>query len=113
MAQDKSPASTAQGKSPTSDELQAQLTTLRQEIGSITETLTAMAKTQKEGLADAAHRGYEQVRDRGADAISSAQQKATELNDQAHEFVHEKPGLALGIAAALGFAVGVLATSRR
>lgn len=103
----------AQGKTPDSEDLQAQVAILRQDIASITETLGAMAKAQKDGLTDAAQKRYEEARARGADAISSAQAQANALNAQAHEFVHDKPGLSLGIAAALGFMVGILTTSRR
>lgn len=103
----------AQSKTPDSDDLNAQIATLRQDIASITDTLGAMAKAQKDSMSEAAQKRYDQARARGADAISSAQAQANALNEQAHEFVQEKPALSLGMAAGLGFLVGVLTTSRR
>lgn len=103
----------AQSKTPDSDDLNAQIATLRQDIASITDTLGAMAKAQKDSMSEAAQKRYDQARARGADAISSAQTQANALNEQAHEFVQEKPALSLGMAAGLGFLVGVLTTSRR
>ncbi|MFX0545090.1 DUF883 family protein [Roseovarius sp. S1116L3] len=103
----------AQTKSPDSEDLQAQIATLRKDLAGITETLGAMAKAQKDGMTEAAAKRYDEARARGADALNSAQAQANALNAQAHEFVHEKPALSLGMAAALGFVVGILSTSRR
>ncbi|SEL17282.1 DUF883 family protein [Roseovarius nanhaiticus] len=103
----------AQTKSPDSEDLQKQIATLRQDLAGITETLGAMAKAQKEGMTDAAQKRFEDARARGADAINSAQAQANALNAQAHDFVQEKPALSLGMAAALGFVVGILSTNRR
>lgn len=102
----------AQSK-PDADDLHAQITILRNDIASITDTLGAMAKAQKDGMAEAAQKRFNDARARGADALSTAQAQAAALNEQAHEFVHEKPALSLGMAAALGFVVGILSTSRR
>lgn len=104
----------AQGKNaPDSEDLQTQVAILREDIKTITETLGEMAKAQRDDLTQAAQRRFDDARLRGARAVSSAQAQAHALNDQAHEFVQEKPGLSLGIAAALGFIVGILSTSRR
>jgi ElaB/YqjD/DUF883 family membrane-anchored ribosome-binding protein len=78
-----------------------------------TDTLGAIAKAQKGGMTDAAQKQIDKARARGADASSSAQAQANALNDQAHELVQEKPALSLGMAAALGFVVGILSTSCR
>ena len=102
----------AQSK-PDADDLHAQITILRNDIASITDTLGAMAKAQKDSMTETAQKRYNEARARGADAFSSAQAQAAALNEQAHEFVHEKPALSLGMAAALGFVVGILTTSRR
>ncbi len=106
MAQNKTTA-------PDSEDLQAQIALLRQDISAITETLGEMAKAQREDLTEAAQRRVDAARARGAQAVSTAQAQASALNAQAHEFVYEKPGLSLGIAAALGFVVGILTTARR
>ncbi|HEY9038279.1 MAG TPA: hypothetical protein VIN05_04960 [Roseovarius sp.] len=98
---------------PDTDDLQDQIATLRQDIGAITETLGQMAKAQRDNMTDAAQKKFDEARARGADAITAAQAQANALNAQAHEFVQEKPALSLGMAAALGFVVGILTTSRR
>ncbi|MEI4260807.1 DUF883 family protein [Roseovarius sp. D0-M9] len=103
----------AQNKSPDSEDLQAQIAILRDDIASITDTLGAMAKAQKEGMTEAAQKRFDEARARGTNAINSAQAQADALNAQAHEFVHDKPALSLGMAAALGFVVGILTTNRR
>ncbi|MFD0859069.1 DUF883 family protein [Roseovarius aquimarinus] len=103
----------AQTKNPDTEDLQKQIATLRQDLAGITETLGAMAKAQKDGMTEAAQRKYEKARAQGADALHSAQAQANALNAQAQEFVQEKPALSLGMAAALGFVVGILSTSRR
>lgn len=103
----------AQTKSPDSEDLQKQIATLRQDLAGITDTLSAMAKAQKEGMTEAAQKRFDDARARGADAVGQAQAHADAVNAQAHEFVRDKPGLSLGMAAALGFAVGILTTSRR
>lgn len=106
MAQNKSTA-------PDSDDLHAQIATLRQDIGAITETLGEMARAQREGMTEAAQKRFDEARARGADAVSAAQTQVNAMNAQAHDFVQEKPGLSLGMAAALGFVVGILSTSSR
>lgn len=98
---------------PDTDDLHAQIATLREDIGTITETLAAMAKAQKDGLTASAQKQMEAARARGQDTLAAAQAQANALNEQAHEFVQEKPALSLGMAAALGFVVGILSTSRR
>jgi ElaB/YqjD/DUF883 family membrane-anchored ribosome-binding protein len=103
----------AQTKSPDSEDLQKQIATLRQDMAGITESLGAMAKAQKEGMTEAAQKRFDDARTRGADAINSAQAQANALNAQTNDFVQEKPALSLGMAAALGFVVGILSTSRR
>ncbi|MDO5758199.1 MAG: hypothetical protein Q4P24_11935 [Rhodobacterales bacterium] len=98
---------------PDSEDLQDQIAALRKDIGAITETLTLMAKAQGNEMSDAARRRFDDVRARGTDAVSTAQSQANALNAQAQEFVQDKPALSLGMAAALGFVVGILSTSRR
>lgn len=98
---------------PDSDDLQDQIAALRKDIGTITDTLTQMAKAQGNDLSDAAQKRFDEVRARGSDALSNAQSQANALNAQAHEFVQDKPALSLGMAAALGFVVGILSTARR
>lgn len=103
----------ATSKSPDTEDLNKQIETLRSDIASITDTLGQMAKAQKDGLTNAAHQRFDDARARGADAISQAQAQANALNAQAHDFVQEKPAVSLGMAAALGFVVGIITTSRR
>ncbi|WP_165802850.1 DUF883 family protein [Pelagivirga sediminicola] len=98
---------------PDSDDLQAQIATLRKDIGTITDTLGEMAKAQRDNMTAAAQKRFDEMRERGSDAVSAAQAQANALNAQAHDFVQEKPALSLGMAAALGFVVGILSTSRR
>ena len=68
---------------------------------------------ETEQRAEAAIRQRAQAaRAQGAVAMKDAQAQAHKLGEQANDFVAEKPGVALGLAAGLGFLIGVWGTRR-
>lgn len=97
--------SPAQPKQVTVDELADQIALLKKDIASLTETLGSYGKAKSEEMRDNA-------RSAADDMSQAARAKAMEAQIQAEEFLKTQPGTALGIAAGLGFLVGLI-TARR
>lgn len=96
---------TAAAKEVTIDDLSNQIALLKNDIASLTETLGEYGKAKSEEMRDNA-------RSAANDFAETGRAKAIEAQKQAEEFLHAQPGTALGIAAGLGFLVGIL-TARR
>ncbi len=95
----------ANGSQITLDELSDQITLLKKDIASLTETLGEYGKAKSEEMRDTARGAAQDLSDAG-------RLKAMEAQKQAEEFLQTQPGTALGIAAGLGFLVGII-TARR
>ncbi len=82
------------GKEITVDDLAAQIDTLKSDLSKLTHTLAdfGVAKTEA--------------------ATASAKMKATEAQLQAEDFVRTQPATSIGLAAGLGFLVGMIASRR-
>ena len=96
---------TANSKPATIDELSEQIALLKNDIASLTETLGDYGKAKTNEMRDTARTAANDLSDAG-------RAKAMEAQKQAEEFLKAQPGTALGIAAGLGFLVG-LVTARR
>ena len=96
---------TAAAKEVTIDDLSNQIALLKNDIASLTETLGEYGKAKSEEMRDNA-------RSAANDFAETGRAKAMEAQKQAEEFMHAQPGTALGIAAGLGFLVGIV-TARR
>jgi len=96
---------TANGKQVTIDELSEQIALLKMDIASLTETLGDYGKAKSDEMRDTA-------RTAAHDLSEAGRAKAMEAQKQAEEFLQTQPGTALGIAAGLGFLVGIV-TARR
>lgn len=95
----------ANGSQITLEELSDQITLLKRDIASLTETLGEYGKAKSEEMRDTARGAAQDLSDAG-------RLKAMEAQKQAEEFLQTQPGTALGIAAGLGFLVGII-TARR
>ncbi|NUH67009.1 DUF883 domain-containing protein [Sulfitobacter sp. S0837] len=95
----------ANGSQITLEELSDQITLLKKDIASLTETLGEYGKAKSEEVRDTARGAAQDLSDAG-------RLKAMEAQKQAEEFLQTQPGTALGIAAGLGFLVGII-TARR
>ena len=96
---------TAAAKDLTIDDLSDQIALLKKDIASLTETLGEYGKAKSEEMRDNA-------RNAANDFADTGRLKAMEAQKQAEEFLQAQPGPALGIAAGIGFLVG-LVTARR
>lgn len=96
---------TVNGKDVTINDLSDEIATLKADIASLTGTLSEYGKAKGN---EAAKTAKEAV----SDATTAARVKALDAQAQAEDFIRTQPGTALGIAAGIGFLVG-LVTSRR
>lgn len=93
---------------PDTNDLSAQVETLRQDLANLTQTIADIGKSKGDEAVSAAKNKASDMRDQAADAAETARLHAMELQDQADSFVKNKPATALGIAAGVGFLVGFL-----
>lgn len=96
----------------TADDLAEQLAALREDVARLSELLGQYGRERAGDAVDEAERRAAALRaemDRQADRLGAQARKA---GDDAEEFMRERPGMSLAIAAGLGFLVGFL-TSRR
>jgi ElaB/YqjD/DUF883 family membrane-anchored ribosome-binding protein len=94
--------------SASTDDLAKQIETLKSDVQALTETLGELGKAQGAAAKNAAAEKATALRDAGEDQINRARDTASDLNDQANEFVRTQPATALGIAAGVGFLVGMM-----
>lgn len=101
------------GKSePTTADLQAELEALKQDIANLGATLGEYGRARGEDLKSAAKDQAQFLRAKGEESVAHAQKMTTNAYHQAEDSVRENPAAAVGIAAAVGFMVGLLAGRR-
>lgn len=100
------------GPAPTADDLARQIEALKDDIAGIARTLGAMGMARGDAAVESALDGVETLRASGAAAYGAAAGQAGAAAAQAAEAVRQRPGVALGIAMALGFLVGYV-TARK
>lgn len=107
------PTATKNSKTaPTTEDLAAQVETLKADIATLTKTLSNYGKSQGRHLAEVAKDGVHNARQKGEEQFENLKGQAADLSRQAEDFVSERPAVSLGIAAGAGFLVGML-TARR
>ncbi|UYV38260.1 DUF883 domain-containing protein [Rhodobacteraceae bacterium D3-12] len=103
-------------KDATVADLSAEIETLRKDLGSLTDTIAELGKSKASALKDAASERVKSARDtaqqKGAEAAEKVGAQAQYAQTQANEFIQQKPATAMGIAAGVGFLVGMLSTRR-
>lgn len=87
------------------EDLTRQLNTLKDDMAQLTSALGSYGQSVATGARDSAKERASDLRDAGVDRARQTQQ-------QAEEFIRTQPTTALGIAAGVGFLVG-LVTARR
>ena len=100
---------TTNGKTDPQADLQAQITALKTDIASLAGTIKDMGAAQKDHLVAAASNKSEALRAKGEAALHDAQQTAGKVINEAETKVRDNPAAAVGIAAGLGFVVGLVA----
>ena len=93
---------------PKSDDLEAQVTQLQNDLKSITQTLTKMGESKVGEVRGAAKNRAAEIRDRGEEMIESAQDEFNALEKQVKDVIREKPLTAVAGAIALGFILAVI-----
>ena len=99
------------------DDLAAQIETLKGDLSELTRTFSDFGSAKTEEAARAARDKAEELRDAGKAKASelheAGRERALEAQLQAEDFMRRQPATALGIAAGVGFLVGMFASSRR
>ena len=90
------------------DNLEAQVAQLQNDLKSITSTLSRMGNSTVDDLKGAARSTVKDVADRGQSALDTAQEEFGELEKQLKDTIREKPLTAVAGALALGFVLAVL-----
>lgn len=104
MAKDTT-ATAAAPKPVTVDDLSNQIATLKSDIATLTGTMGEFGKTKSRAAAD-------QAKTTAQDLANTSREKALEAQASAEEFIRTQPATALGIAAGIGFLVGLIAARR-
>lgn len=92
--------------------LSEQIASLKADLANITGTLADMGRHQGASAVDAARVRAEQLRDMSAEQVEALRLRANDAAAQADAFVKERPATSVGIAAALGFVLGLLTAKR-
>lgn len=103
--------SAASGSANPAD-LADQMETLRADISALTSTIADLAQAKGADLSHAAKQQVAAARETVVSQAETAKEKASDLQDQAHEFARNQPAIALGVAAGLGFLVGLIMTRK-
>ena len=93
--------------------LSKQIETLKADLAKLTGTIADLGKSEKDRLVSAARAKGEDLKAAGEAQYAHARHTAEGYLRDGERYVREQPGTALGIAAAVGFVVGFLMTSRR
>jgi len=105
-------ASNGSKSEPTTADLQHELEALKQDIANLGATLGEFTRAKGENLKSAAKEQAQHLRSKGEESIAHAQKSAAQAYHHAEDSVRENPAAAVGIAAAIGFMVGLLAGRR-
>ncbi|GHA44081.1 hypothetical protein GCM10008927_06070 [Amylibacter ulvae] len=96
---------TANAKKTTTEDLAKQIETLKGDLVDLTEMMGKVGKNKGQQIAQSA-------RETGEAQLAKVQHGAERAVHKADDFVNEKPAMALGIAAGIGFLVGMTASRR-
>jgi ElaB/YqjD/DUF883 family membrane-anchored ribosome-binding protein len=97
---------------PSVSDLAKQIETLQKDLGDLTSLMKDMGEAQAARLSEQAEAKVKELRDKGKHAAHAARDQAEDMHAQANAYIREQPATALGIAAGLGFLVGLLISRR-
>ena len=97
---------------PTAEDLAKQIETLQSDLGTLTQTIADLGKAKGNEAVSATKAKLSDARDSVAEKADAARAQAVELQGQANDFIKQQPATALGIAAGLGFLVGMMTTRK-
>ncbi|KNX41114.1 hypothetical protein ROTO_23240 [Roseovarius tolerans] len=90
------------------DQLSEQITTLRQDISDISQTLSGLGRSSRDAATEQARQKAADLRDAGQRQMHNAQYRAEEMGQQAADQVRNQPAAAVGLAVGLGFLLGFM-----
>lgn len=99
-------------KDPSAEDIAEQLEALRADVSTLAATVTDMGRASGARIGEAARARVERAGDMAQSGVDAARAQAHEWEHQANDFVTRQPAAALGIAAGVGFLVGMI-TARR
>ncbi len=105
-------SSSGSRKAPTVEDLEKKIDVLQQDIGELTGLMAEMGKAQAAKLSDEAEAQARKFREKGEQAAAEAKAQVEHLQSNANDFIRTQPATAIGMAAGLGFLVGMLMTRR-
>lgn len=89
----------------TTDELAAQIELLKSDIASLTSSIGDFGKSKISEVKG-------QAQKTATDFATTSREKAIETQIRAEDFIRSQPGTAIGIAAGIGFLVGIFSSRR-
>lgn len=99
-------------KTPTTEDLAAQVEALKDDIATLTKTITELGRAKGDDLASTLRSQAEQARTAGTEQLNQVQKQILAGAESAEDYVRHNPAMALGLAAGIGVLVGLL-TARR
>ena len=95
-----------------STDVSKQMSVLREDVSNLTELVAEYGRAQGQYAKQEAANTASAIAEAGKDAAQTAQTKAQDTFHNAEEAVRQNPTAAVGIAAGLGFLVGLIAARR-
>ena len=105
-------ARTASKSEPSTDDLKAQMEALKGDIANLASLVGQMGGAQAERAKETVQEQLNSAREAGAARAAEAKAQAQRLGEEANDFVTRQPAAALGIAAGIGFLIGLLGSRR-
>lgn len=103
---------TRNGAAKAEADLEKQISALKSDVASLTETLAEYGRAQKALLGENAQETINGLSDAGAQAAELARQNARDAYAGAEKAVRANPATSVGIAVGAGFLAGLLASRR-
>ncbi|NSX54343.1 DUF883 family protein [Parasulfitobacter algicola] len=100
------------GSATASEDVSAQIAALKSDIAGLTEALGNYASAKGNDAKQRASEQIDTLAQKGRDSAAIVSQETEKLAQTTGDLIRQQPAAAVGIAAALGFAVGLM-TSRR
>ncbi|PTX57070.1 ElaB/YqjD/DUF883 family membrane-anchored ribosome-binding protein [Litoreibacter ponti] len=94
------------------DDVAAQLDTLRKDVSDLTSLIADLGKAKGGEISDAAKAKVDELHASARERAAAASDQAAALQGQANDFIKNQPAAALGIAAGLGFLVGLMSSRK-
>jgi ElaB/YqjD/DUF883 family membrane-anchored ribosome-binding protein len=93
---------------PGTDELKAQIATLRGDIEAIARTLASMGRAREEAMVEKMKASAADLKNRGSEKLSEVKDRADDILAEIDDHARRRPMTALALAAGFGVLVGLL-----